>query len=434
LQKIFCVWILILCAGTAAFAQAGRGGINGLVIDPSGAVVAGAEVTARNDATGVALSTVTTAAGLYSFVSLSPGVYAVSASQKGFDTVVQEKVTVSVDQVSTVNIALRVGSVSEVVKVTESTSMVDTNNSTMGQLIDAAAIDRVPLVSRDVYELVQLSAGVSPTNGTPNAADTPGVFNARWGADVSSYTINGALQGTVYYMLDGSPIGIAENNLASIIPAFQIPEDDVEEYRVETQNTPATYESGGAGVISLVSKSGGNEFHGDAFVYIRPNVLAANDYFYKNYQLSLGQPNQTAAFHRYQEGGAIGGPILHNKLFFFADYEATQQRTLDTSFFTVPTAAEITGDFSADSFTVYNPLVPDNPDGTRQPFANNKIPTGDLNPIAQAFAAHFPAPNQAGVGPYHISNYFGSGLDPNNGQKFDIRGDYYRDRVMLFFL
>src|SRR6202012_618640 len=115
------------------------------------------------------------------------------------------------------------------------------------------------------------------------------------------------------YMLDGSPIGIAENNAASIIPAFQVPEDGVQEFRVETQNTPATYASGGGGVISLVSKSGGNSFHGDGFGYFRPNALAANDYFYKQSNPGQGPPD----YHLYQEGGAISGPILRDKLFFF---------------------------------------------------------------------------------------------------------------------
>src|SRR5208282_1137545 len=128
----------------------------------------------------------------------------------------------------------------------------------------------------------------------------------------SAYTINGTMQGSVYYLLDGSPIGIAENNLAAIIPAFQAPLDDVQEYRVETQNVPATYQSGGAGVISLVTKSGTNKFHGDVFGYFRPDKFAANDTFVKANQLSSDQPNQPLAFHRYQEGGSIGGPILHN--------------------------------------------------------------------------------------------------------------------------
>jgi hypothetical protein len=327
--------------------------------------------------------------------------------------------------------------VNQVVTVSGATDLAETNNSTVGQLISAEVIDRVPLLTRDVFQLVQLSAGVLPTNGTPNASDTPSIFAARAGADVSAYTINGALQGSVYYMLDGSPIGIAENNTASIIPALQVPEDGVDEYRVETQNAPASYQSGGAGVISLVSKSGGNQFHGDGFVYIRPDTLGANDYFNKQNQLLAGMLNQTPAFHRYQEGGAISGPILHKKLFFFADYEATQQRTYDAGYFTVPTLAERSGDFSADAgnFTVYNPLVPDNANGTRQPFSGNKIPAGDIDPVAKNFLSQFPlpAPNLSGTGPYHINNYFGAGLDPNDAQKFDIRGDYYQSEKQRFF-
>src|SRR5208283_273261 len=146
----------------------------------------------------------------------------------------------------------------------------------------------------------------------------------------------------------------------AIIPGMNIPEDGVQEVRVETQNTPASYQSGGAGVISLVSKSGTNKFHGDVFGVFRPNVLAANEYFNKQSQLSLGQANTPPEFHRYQEGGAIGGPIKKDKLFFFADYEDTQQKEfegIDT--FTVPTTAERTGDFSAMGFQIYNPTQPD---------------------------------------------------------------------------
>jgi Carboxypeptidase regulatory-like domain len=419
--RIVILIFLLIFPGYAAFAQAGRGAISGLVADPSGAIVPGAKVVARETATGVKLSTLSTGAGLYSFVSLSPGTYELTITATGFGTLVQKNVSVTVDQISTVNVALRLGSVSEVVTVNETSSLVETSNSTVGQLISSDVIDRVPLVTRDVFQLVQLSAGVLPANGTPNASDTSNIFNSRPGADVSTYTINGSLQGSVYYMLDGSPLGIAENNAASIIPAFQVPEDGVEEYRVETQNTPATYASGGAGVISLVSKSGGNLFHGDGFIYIRPNVLAANDYFNK-----LNNPgSSTPDFHRYQEGGAISGPILHNKLFFFADYEATQQQQFDSAgTFTVPTMAERTGDFSGDSFTIYNPLLPDNPDGTRQAFNGNTIPTGDLNPIALEFAAQYPQPNNAGTGPYHVGNLFLPGLDPYNAHKFDVRIDY----------
>ncbi len=424
---------LMLATSAAGFAQAGRGGLSGLITDATGAAIPGATVELRSAGTGVTVSTVTTGAGLYSFVSLTPATYQITVNHPGFQTVVQQNIPVSVDQVATVNITMQPGTVNQVVTVTAAPELAETTNSTVGQLITAPMIDRVPLITRDVYELVQLSAGVNPTNGTPNAADTPGIYNSRPGADVSGYTINGALQGSVYYLLDGSPIGIAENNLAALIPAFQVPLDDVQEYRVETQSVPATYQSGGAGVISLVTKSGTNEFHGDAFAYIRPNALAANDTFVKASQLANGQPNQPPNFHRYQEGGSFGGPILHNKLFFFSDYEATQQQSLQTATYTVPTAAERTGNFAGDAFTIYNPLAPDLPSGQRQPFPGNMIPPADLNPIALKYAQQFPLPNQPGVGAYHINNYFASGLNPNDAQKFDIRMDYYQSEKQRIF-
>ena len=437
----------LVLSAALALAQAGRGSISGLVSDPTGAIVNGAQVTALNHATGVALHTVTSAAGLYSFVSLTPGVYVVTASQKGFESVAQDNVPVTVDQVATVNIALRVGSVTETVTVTETPALVDTTNSTVGQLIDSAAIDRVPLLTRNVFDLIQLSAGVTPANGAPNSSSSQAIVNissGRPGIDVSSYTINGAIQGSVYYMLDGSPLGVAENNLAAVLPAMEIPEDGVEEFRVETQNTPASYQSGGAGVISLVSKSGGDQFHGDGFVVLRPDVLAANEYFNKQGQLLAGTPNQSPAFHRYQEGGAIGGPILHKKLFFFGDYEATQEKLYDnSSIFTVPTTAERAGDFSADNYTIYNPLALDNPDGTRQEFPTHNVITSypglTLNPTAVAFLSHMPKcnyPNPAtcdSATDEHLNNYQLPGLDPITAQRFDVRMDYYRSEKQRLF-
>src|SRR6201997_1519311 len=437
--RIFLSISMLMLTAVTAFAQAGRGGISGLISDSMGAVVPDANITAQNRDTGVKLTTVSTAAGLYSFVSLSPGSYDISATAKGFEMVIQKAVKVDLDQVATVNIALKVGSVNEVVTVTGS-SLVDTSNSTVGQLITSETIDRVPMLTRNVFDLIQLSAGVTPANGAPNSSSSFAIENissGRPGVDVSSYTINGAIVGSVYYMVDGSPIGIAENTVAAIIPALDIPEDGVEETRVETQNTPASYQSGGAGVISLVTKSGGNQFHGDVFGVFRPDVLAANEYFNKQSQISSGTSNTPPAFHRYQEGASIGGPILHNKLFIFGDYEATQQQQFDGSnTFTVPTSAERTGDFSADNFTIYNPLVPDNPDGTRQPFPNNIIP--NPNPPGLQFLSHMPKcnvnPSTCDTDPNGtVNNFYMPGLDPTTAQRFDIRVDWTQSEKQRIF-
>jgi len=439
-RSCFCVCFLIFFAATAAFAQAGRGSISGTVTDPQGAVIAGAQVTLLNPATGLTQHSATSGAGLYTFVSLNPGVYQVTATQPGFASVSQDKVIVNVDEVTQVNIALRMGQTSETVTVTEGVDLVEPTHSTVGSLISADTIDRVPLLTRNVFELVQLSAGVTPANGAPNSSSSYAIENistGRPGIDVSSYTINGAIEGSVYYMVDGSPIGIAENNSAAIFPAMDIPEDAVSEVRVETQNTPASYQSGAAGVISLVSKSGSNQFHGDVFGVFRPDILAANEYFNKQSELSTGLKNTPPSFHRYQEGGAIGGPIKREKLFFFGDYEYTDQELYDGSnFFTVPTSAERAGDFSAMSFTIYDPTQPDI-NGLRQPFPGNKIP--NPNPIALNFLSHFPKCNYPNPSTCDsaatdvANNFFLPGLDPTRAHRFDVRVDWNESEKQRIF-
>ncbi len=456
-RNFLSVGFLGLIAASVALAQAGRGSISGLVTDPGGALVSGAQLVLRSPATGVTQHTVTSGAGLYTFISLNPGVYQVTATQSGFKTITQDKITVNVDQVTEVNFTLQIGAATEKVVVVETADLVEPTNSTVGSLIPSEQIDRVPLLYRNVYDLIQLSAGVIAVNGSPNSSDSmqsvQNISNGRPGVDVSADTINGSLVGSVYYMLDGAPIGIAENNSAAIIPAMNIPEDGVEEVRVETQNTAASYQSGGGGVISLVSKSGTNKFHGDAFGVFRPDVLSANDYFNKNTQLSQGLKNTPPSFHRYQEGGAIGGPIKRDKIFFFGDYEDTQQTQfegLDT--FTVPTSAEKTGDFSAflaagGQGAVYDPTQPGipvvyppgvtGPCANRQPFPGNKIT--NPNPIGLLFLANMPHcnipdPTSCDQATGDVANNFGlPGLDPFKAHRFDVRVDWNASEKQRLF-
>ena len=450
LPTLFICVLALMISGISAFGQAGRGRITGTVTDASGAMVPDTQVVLLNKDTGARQQTVTSAAGLYSFISLNPGMYQVTASHGGFSSVVKDKVLVNVDQVTQVDLSLQVGAATETVNVTAETELVEPSNSTVGQLIPAQTIDRVPLLTRNVFDLVQLSPGVTPSNGTPNASGSSFIENissGRPGIDVSSYTINGAIVGSVYYMLDGSPIGVAENNSAAIMPALEIPEDGVQEVRVETQNTPASYQSGGAGVISLVSKSGTNSYHGTIFGDFRPDVLAANEYFNKQFEVSGGLPNTPPAFHRYQTGGSIGGPIKKDKLFFFADYQYTDQALFDGSnVFTVPTSAERKGDFSAflnnvdengdpAPVVIYDPTQPENPDGTRQAFPGNIIP--NPNPIALEFLSHFPKCNVGAncdsATSDVVNNFYAPGTDPRTEHRFDIRMDWNKsDRHRIF--
>jgi len=444
MQKLLFLLIsFLLFAGGRVYAQAGRGSISGTVTDPAGAVVPGAQVVLLNQATGVVEHSVTNSAGFYSFISLNPGEYRVTASHTGFASVARDNVTVNVDQATLVNIALRIGTVTEVVSVKGGVSLAEPSNATVGLLIPAATIDRVPLVSRNIYDLAQLSAGVNAVNGSPNSSDSmqsiQNISIGRPGVDVSADTFNGSIVGSVYYMLDGTPLGVAENNSAAIIPAMSIPEDGVSEVRVETQNTPASFQSGGAGVISIASKSGTNHIHGDVFGVFRPDVLAANDYFNKQNELANSQPNSPPSFYRYQEGGAIGGPIKRDKLFFFGDYEDTQEQQFEgLKTYSVPTSAERTGDFSKMGFTIYDPTQPDVacPAGTtnstngfcRQPFPGNIIP--NPNPIGLLYLSkmpkcNFPDPSTCDQATSDVSpNYAAPGLDPFNAHRFDVRVDW----------
>jgi len=423
----------MLLSAISSFAQGGQGKVSGLVTDPTGAIVVGAQVVLHNNATGLTQHTVTSAAGLYTFPSVNPGEYDVTASQEGFTSIVHEHVTVNVDQTTELNIPMQVGKATETVTVSATSNLIDSGNSTVGTLITAPTIDRVPLLYRNIYDLVQLSAGVTPPNASPNSSDSTqsiqSISNGNPGIDISAATINGAILESVFYMLDGSPLGVADNSPAAILPAMNIPEDSVEEVRVETQNTPASYQAGAAGVISMVSKSGTNRFHGDAFAVFRPDALSANEYFNKQTQLATGVPNTPPSFHRYQEGGAIGGPIKKDKLFFFGDYEDTQQALFEgVDYFTVPTAAERKGDFSAMSFNIYNPTLPDNSDGTRQPFAGNIIP--NPNPIGLLFLSKLPACNLPNPSTCNsattdvVNNYGLPGLSPFRAHRFDVRVDW----------
>ncbi len=451
LSKLCCLALLLLSPVLIA-AQAGRGGISGLVTDSTGAIIPGASVTAKDTATGSQLVTKSSGSGLYSFIALTPGRYEISVSAQGFDTLLQKNVIVTLDQTTTMNISLKVGSIAQVVTVTEAPELMDTSNSTVGQLINAETIDRVPLLTRNVYDLIQLSSGVTPANGTPNSSSSYAINNISSGRpniDVSSYTVNGSIVGSVYYMVDGSPIGVSENNAGAIMPATDIPEDAVDEVRVETQNTPASYQSGGAGVISVASKSGTEKFHGSAFGVFRPNVLAANEYFTKQSQIEMGDPSTTPEFHRYQEGGSIGGPLWRSKhLFFFGDFEATQQEQLDLSNrFVVPTTAERSGDFSGltdtngNPIAIYDPTLPDQPDGTRQRVGNGSNIIASPNATATQFLSEMPKCNLSnvpGVACDSMSddltpNFFLPGLDPTDFKKFDVRIDWAQSEGQRIF-
>src|SRR5579872_1927029 len=257
-----CLLPLALLAASQCWAQAGRGGIGGMVTDSSGAVVSGAAVVLADTATSVSQNMQTTASGIYSFKTLIPGDYTLTVTRSGFQKAVNKSIHVEVDHVTTVNVVLTPGAAAEIVDVTEkSGTMLDTTESIVGQLIDNKTLESVPLNGRDAYLLVQLSPGVTPVNGELNQT---GAWN-RPGIGVSAFRINGIQEGTITYVEDGSPLTILGYGSASTSPALTPPLDSLQEFRLVTNNMNTSVASMGSGVISLVSKSGTNHPHGTAF-------------------------------------------------------------------------------------------------------------------------------------------------------------------------
>lgn len=417
-----CCWLTV-----SMLAQTGRGGITGLITDASGAPVPGAEISLIEVRQNTVLSTKTTSAGRYTFPSLSPGTYRISVQQGGFKTAIRDNITVEVDLMRDIPITLEVGEVQESITVESESILPNTTSSTLGQLVTEKAIENLPLNGRNVLFLVQLVPGVIPINGAVNetgAANRPGV-------EVSAMRMNGGQSGSVTYFVDGAPITVDGYGAGATSPAYGPAQEGMQEFRMINNNMSASYGTPGSGVISLVTKSGTDQWHGSGFFFGRPNIMAANNPFLKASQAQRGLPNKAPDFYRYQYGFSLGGPIVKNKLFIFGDYEWTKTRTLTVMTGTVATDAEREGDFSGIP-TIYNPFNV-NAAGNRVPFAGNRIPRAMMDPVALNMLQYMPKANQAGRGAYHLDNFFGSANFPWDAVKYNGRVDYHlNERHQLF--
>lgn len=363
-----------------AWAQGPTGKVTGVITDPSGGVIANADVRVTNAATGVVHQTKSDATGLYQVVQLPIGSYKVTAKAPGFEeTSVTSTTALEVGETLRVDIRLEVGKVSNAVTVEAAASQVETQNSTVGATISGQAIFELPLNGRDTLDLLKTQPGVSATNPDSSAA--------------GSYSIGGMRTDSVTYLLDG---GNNTDLLSNNVVADPNP-DAVAEVRVIENNYSAEYGRNAGGIVSIVSKSGTNSFHGTAFDYVRNNYFDANSFF--NNQQGLPVP----VLKRNQFGVTVGGPIKKDKIFFFFSYQGQRQTSLDTSPGRVAafTPAEINGDFSNTSyadavsaFLLSNPYYQSNPtlaaegiiDPSRiDPAAKNYISQGLLPVSASGF-------------------------------------------------
>lgn len=310
-------------------AQAGRASITGVIMDSQGAVVPGATVTATNAATGVNVSVTSNQAGVYVVRDLQPDSYTVKVEMQGFRTVLQRNVLLVAEQHAGINITLQPGSVTQEVTVSANAQLLQTQTAELSTTINQRAINDLPLNGRNPAELVFL------TPGTMNVLATgAGALQANTTSpQETGASMNGGRQGSTYYLLDGA---FNEDNYHLLAAPFPNP-DATQEFSVISNNFDPRYGFTSGGVVSIVTKSGTNRWHGDLFEYMRNGALNASNYF----------SQQTDEIKRHQFGGSIGGPIVKDKLFIFGNYQGTRERyNINGTQTYVPSDAMLNGDFS----------------------------------------------------------------------------------------
>ena len=310
---LFCL-LLFLLTVPHCVAQISMTSLHGLVTDPAGAVITTADVKLLNTAEGFSRTVTTNASGEYRFPQVPPGTYSISVSAPGFASAHRESVVLLVDTPATLNVALQVGRAETTVDVNGETSAVNTVDATLGNAFDSNQIASLPSEGRNAVELLSLQAGVSYVGNQVNT-----------GADSRGGAVNGARSDQTNVTVDGLDNNDQLEGYA-FTGALRVPMDSLEEFRVTTTNANADSGRSSGAQVSLVTKSGTNGFHGSAYEYNRTLAGAANDWFNKEAQLSSGLPNKPGELIRNTFGGAVGGPILKNRLFFFANYEGQRSR------------------------------------------------------------------------------------------------------------
>lgn len=312
-----------------ALAQTGRALVSGVIADSQGRVIPDAVVTATNIKTGVAISSSSNHAGIYVVGNLLPGQYTLRVERKGFRAAIQNNIQLVAEQHAGINFTLQPGNVQQVVIVTANSQMLQTETAELSTTIDQRAITQLPLNGRNPASLVFL------TPGTMNVlATSAGIRqNNLTSPDETGASMNGGRQGSTYYLLDGA---YNEDSYHLLAAPFPNP-DAIQEFSVIGNNFNPRYGFTSGGVVSIVTKSGTNHWHGDLFEFLRNGAFNAKNYF----------SHQTNELRRNQFGGSIGGPIVKDKLFIFGNYQGTRENyDINSTQTYIPSEAMLNGDFA----------------------------------------------------------------------------------------
>jgi hypothetical protein len=419
---------LFLTAAIPAFSQTITASLEGVIQDPSGAVVSDAHVQIIETTTNVSTHLTTDHAGRFLAPSLPPGPYSVFVDAPGFKRAERSGVVLQVNESARLEIRMEIGAATETVEVSGQAPLLDSTSSTVGQVIDNHSIVNLPLNERNSWSLVFLAPGVTGSVGDK--------YNN------TNISMNGGRPGSMALMVDGIP---SATSLTNPIQGFTVypPVDSVQEFKVETNNYSAEFGRSGSGVVNLIYKSGTNQLHGSAFEFLRNSDLDANSVFSNAIGVSL------ANFKRNQFGTTVGGPVYlpklyngHNKTFFLFGYEGLRSASAATLNTTVPTALQRGGDFSQTRaatgalVTIFDPAttIAAGSGFTRTAFPGNVIPVSRFDPVAAAAVKYYPLPNTAGSAFTGANNFYVAGASVDNIDNYDGKIDENLNDRNRFFV
>src|SRR5271163_3559370 len=326
--------------GSPLSAQSTFGSVSGTVSDPSGSAVPDAQVTLTDIGTAAKQTYTTGSDGLYQFVNLNPGEYRVDFEKAGFKHTKRDSVVVQVQQGVRIDATMEVGAVTQTVEVTAETPLLQPTDTSLGQVVDERKTNEIPLNGRNVFSLITLSpAAIAGGSGSGSATGGsqvgPNPFS--WG----NYQVGGSFGNQSAEYLDGQPVNIGYINLPVLLPN----QDAIAEFKVQYNNLGPEWGKFSGGIVNLSTKGGTNQYHGEAYEYLRNKVLNSTPFF-----LTSNPP-----YVQNQFGGNFGGKIIKDKTFFFFAYDGYRQRASTVFTTTVPTVAERGGVFPAD-IPIFNPL------------------------------------------------------------------------------
>jgi hypothetical protein len=406
--------LALTLSSSAVWGQVTSGTILGSVQDATGAAVAGAKITITETGKGTTGTYQSDQAGEYNVPFLIPGTYSVSAEKDGFKRSITRDVVLDVDQRARVDFQLQIGEVSQTLEVTAAAPLVQSESSELGEVVGQRQVQDLPLNGRNFAQLVYLVPGVTSGQQGENLSGSSS-FNPRAS---SNFNALGSQANTNGWIVDGIDDNEWTFNTVMIQPSVE----SVAEFKVLTGSFSAEF-GRGAGVVSVSTRSGSNDLHGEAFEYLRNSYMDARNYFNPSPQV---QPE----YRRNQFGAAAGGKIIKDKLFYFADYYGQRSLKGIVNLNSVPTAQERVGDFSnytnaaGQQITIFDPystVQNANKTFSRTPYPNNMIPVTELNTVGLNIASIYPLP----AGPGSINNFTSAAnqvIDDNGGNgRLDYR-------------